>query len=264
MSDNYYHILDIDRDTDEKQIKSAYRKKAFMYHPDRNQGDKAALEKFKKVTEAYGVLIDPVKRGEYDHYLLQSERFKNMGEGFERYQYSDILNDIFGNPRARDVFEQMARGGTIRMDERFIRQILSGGFLFGGLFYGFWGISPIGFRSRDGMVNFGDHHFTLAHIFKTLKDRFKTGLVSTVRQVKGFWDSIGGKPTLEDKRSPDFNLKITPQEAGQGTTKQVTFKTQEGLRKYKIKIPSGIKNGTSLRIKDQDGQAFFLRIIIQP
>ena len=134
MDDNYYQILDIDRNADEKQIKSAYRKRAFMYHPDLNHGDKSALEKFKKITEAYGVLIDPAKRREYDNYLLQAERFRNMGEGFERYQYADILNDIFGNPRARDVFEQMARGGTIRMDERFIRQILSGGFLLSHLY----------------------------------------------------------------------------------------------------------------------------------
>ncbi|MBN2373329.1 DnaJ domain-containing protein [bacterium] len=264
MHDDYYQILGINRNADERQIKSAFRKKAFMFHPDRNQGDKVALEQFKKITEAYGVLIDPVKRKEFDHYLLQSERFKNAGEGFERYGYNDILNDIFGNPGARDVFEQMARGGEVKMDERFIRQILSGGFILGGIFFGFWGISPIGFSRRDGMVNFGDKHPGLSYMFKTLKDRFKTGLINTVNQVKGFWDSVGGKPTLEDKRSPDVNLEITPSEADYGAVKQVTFKSHEGVRRYKIKIPAGIKDGTNLRIKDQDDQVFILRITIQP
>ena len=55
---DYYEVLEISRTASEQEIKSAYRKLALKYHPDRNQGDKAAEEKFKEAAEAYAVLAD--------------------------------------------------------------------------------------------------------------------------------------------------------------------------------------------------------------
>ena len=61
---DYYEILGVGRDADEKTIKRAYRKLAMQYHPDRNPGkEKEANEKFKEINEAYAVLGDPEKRG---------------------------------------------------------------------------------------------------------------------------------------------------------------------------------------------------------
>ena len=65
---DYYEVLGIDRGADDASIKSAYRKKAMQYHPDRNPGDKAAEDKFKEATEAYEVLKDAQKRQMYDQY----------------------------------------------------------------------------------------------------------------------------------------------------------------------------------------------------
>ena len=59
---DYYEILGLDRDASPHKIKEAYRKLAFQYHPDRNKGNPAALEKMKEINEAYAVLSDPEKR----------------------------------------------------------------------------------------------------------------------------------------------------------------------------------------------------------
>src|SRR6266566_7084391 len=68
MKQDFYVVLGVQRDASETDIKKAYRKLAMECHPDRNNGDKSAEEKFKLVTEAYEVLRDPEKRAAYDRY----------------------------------------------------------------------------------------------------------------------------------------------------------------------------------------------------
>ena len=65
---DYYEVLGVARDVGDEDIKKAYRKLAFEYHPDRNAGDETAAEKFKEATEAFEVLRDPDKRARYDRY----------------------------------------------------------------------------------------------------------------------------------------------------------------------------------------------------
>ena len=65
---DYYQVLGVKRDADEKEIKRAYRKLARKFHPDHNPDDAAAEERFKDVTEAYEVLGDPDKRTKYDRF----------------------------------------------------------------------------------------------------------------------------------------------------------------------------------------------------
>ena len=65
---DYYEVLDVRKDASEAEIKSAFRKMAMKYHPDKNPGDKEAEEKFKEVNEAYSVLSDPEKKEKYDRY----------------------------------------------------------------------------------------------------------------------------------------------------------------------------------------------------
>ncbi len=90
---DYYEILEINRNASDAEIKKAYRKLALKYHPDRNQGDKEAEEKFKQVNEAYQVLSDPQKRAIYDKYGHQG--LENNGfSGFDDVDISD-LNSIF-------------------------------------------------------------------------------------------------------------------------------------------------------------------------
>ena len=92
---DYYSILGVSRDASQEEIKKAFRRLARKYHPDLNQGDKSAEEKFKEINEAYACLGDPVRRANYDRYGT-AEGPTGNGFGFETYTtFTDIFEDIF-------------------------------------------------------------------------------------------------------------------------------------------------------------------------
>lgn len=92
---DYYSILGVSRDASQEEIKKAFRRLARKYHPDLNQGDKSAEEKFKEINEAYACLSDPVRRANYDRYGT-AEGPTGNGFGFETYTtFTDIFEDIF-------------------------------------------------------------------------------------------------------------------------------------------------------------------------
>ena len=96
---NYYEILGVDKKATPEEIKSAYRKLAMKYHPDRNQGDEAAAEKFKEVNEAHETLSDQQKRAAYDYELEHPGMggFGGFGGGAGGFEdISDIFSNIFG------------------------------------------------------------------------------------------------------------------------------------------------------------------------
>ena len=98
---DYYETLGVERGVDEKALKSAFRKKAMQFHPDRNPGDATAEAKFKELNEAYEVLKDPQKRSAYDRFGHAAFEQGNggMGGGFGgggASAFSDIFEDIFG------------------------------------------------------------------------------------------------------------------------------------------------------------------------
>src|SRR3954463_4668270 len=97
---DYYEILGVSREAAEQELKSAYRKLALKYHPDRNPGSAEAEEKFKEAAEAYSVLTDPQKRAAYDRYGhagVQSGAGGGLGFAPSAFQdFSDILGVFFG------------------------------------------------------------------------------------------------------------------------------------------------------------------------
>ncbi|MBN7795109.1 molecular chaperone DnaJ [Parahaliea mediterranea] len=104
---DYYEVLGVERGTDEKEIKKAYRRVAMKYHPDRNPDDPDADHKFKEATEAYDVLMDREKRAAYDqfgHAGVDPSMGGGAG-GFGGGGFSDIFGDVFG-----DIFGGGGRG----------------------------------------------------------------------------------------------------------------------------------------------------------
>src|SRR3984957_13075244 len=96
---DYYEILGVERECDDGVIKTAYRKLAMQYHPDRNPGSHEAEEKFKEAAEAYSVLIDPQKRAAYNRFGHQGVPTASGNGGFDASGFpdlGDILSDVFG------------------------------------------------------------------------------------------------------------------------------------------------------------------------
>jgi molecular chaperone DnaJ len=118
---DYYEILGVSRDAGDQELKSAYRKQALKYHPDRNPGNHASEEKFKEASEAYQVLSDADKRAAYDRYGHAGLGGQGFAAGpFGGMDISDIFGDLFGEmfnvgssaPRG----SRQKRGDDLRFD----------------------------------------------------------------------------------------------------------------------------------------------------
>ncbi|MDO5016479.1 MAG: molecular chaperone DnaJ [Eubacteriales bacterium] len=98
---DYYEVLGVDKDADDKEIKKAYWKLAKKYHPDVNPGNKEAEEKFKEANEAYEVLSDPDKRKRYDQFgnaAFDPSSFSGYGAGgFSGINLEDLFSTLFGD-----------------------------------------------------------------------------------------------------------------------------------------------------------------------
>lgn len=109
---DYYEILGVNQNASETEIKKAYRKLAIQHHPDKNQGDKAAEEKFKELSEAYAILSDAQQRVTYDqfgHAGFEGGGFSSGGFNSGGTPFEDIFGDIFG-----DIFSGQTRRGRGR------------------------------------------------------------------------------------------------------------------------------------------------------
>ncbi len=103
---DYYEVLSVSRDASDQELKTAYRKLAMQYHPDRNPDDPSAEEKFKECSEAYQVLSDADKRAAYDRYGHAAFNGGGASAGGNPFAGAQDLGDIFG-----DIFGEMFNMG---------------------------------------------------------------------------------------------------------------------------------------------------------
>ena len=107
---DYYELLGLGRDADDKAIKSAYRKLALKYHPDRNPGDREAEERFKEINEAYAVLSDPEKRARFDRFGSADPSVHFTGDIF------DIFASVFGGGMGRRPAQRGTPGEDLEVE----------------------------------------------------------------------------------------------------------------------------------------------------
>ncbi|MDA8537836.1 molecular chaperone DnaJ [Candidatus Pelagibacter bacterium] len=123
---DFYDVLGVSKNASPEELKSAYRKLAVKYHPDKNPGDTKAEDKFKEASEAYGILSDKEKKQNYDNFGhaafdgggRQGGGFG--GSGFGGADFSDIFEDFFGDfgggGRSRGRRNSNNRGSDLRYD----------------------------------------------------------------------------------------------------------------------------------------------------
>jgi curved DNA-binding protein len=112
---DYYKILGVEKTASSDDIRKAFRRLAIKYHPDKNQNDKVAEEKFKEINEANEVLSNPDKRKRYDEFGQNWEYFEKSGGQQQQksrggQQYSFTADDFADDSQFKDIFEKFFGG----------------------------------------------------------------------------------------------------------------------------------------------------------
>ncbi|MGA7874153.1 MAG: DnaJ domain-containing protein [Desulfoferrobacter sp.] len=274
---DYYKTLGVPTDASTEEIKKVYRKLALETHPDRNPDDPTAEERFKKISEAYGVLTDSQKRAQYDQYRRLGFHQRPGGYSQTGFGYSqeEILRDLFRNRNTQDIFSEMQREFQrmgFRFDEDFINRMFFGNrsIFFQGVFFGGPGGVRV-FRYGGGKAKPGQRQQGP----RTNRDSFKSkteskgvvhdGLSLLARAGKKVGkylltkalglDKTASSETGQTERisqGPDvtYNLVISRGEAVTGATVEVELPHVDGGKRVSVRIPPGVHNGTRLRLKD--------------
>lgn len=256
---DYYRTLGVSRLADEKEIKRAYRKLAKKYHPDTNQGDKAAEVKFKEVTEAYDVLGDPEKKKLYDQYGMAAfdgsmgadpgsagayggagpfsgGGWNPFGQGGAGPFSGDGKNPFsqgsfhsgYGDDGSYTQYYYSSDGGN--MDD-ILREFFGGAF--GGADRGFGD----GFGSRN--TSYGYRQGSGGGAGGNFRDGFRWGAGN---------DPYRYRQGSGSQRDIHAQVEITLEEAALGCDKllHLSGTRQENLQ---VHIPAGIDEGQSIRLK---------------
>jgi curved DNA-binding protein len=244
---DYYQILGVPQDASQEEIKRAFRRLAFKYHPDTNPGnEEQAAERFKQINEAYGVLGDEDKRRQYDFALRGQFAGVGSDTGYRGFGYSqqDIFRDIFSNPAMFDELSRMFAQAGLRFDPEFLNRVFFEGRGFVFQFYA----TPGGVGQRSYQQ--GYPYTTVSSYKPGLMERLLSKMAVKIgkfalRKLFGFEYEPLPKPQLDQH----IELEISPAEAAGGGEKQVTYKQGRKTKKLMVNIPSGVKPGTKIRLK---------------
>ncbi len=238
---DYYEILGVSRDASIDEIKKAYRNLVLKYHPDRNPGNKEAEEKFKEITEAYEVLSDPEKRKIYDTY-----GHAGFGpEGFDwtqdfsrvRMDFSDIFGDIFDN-----FFSEVFGTGYHSTRQRTVERIRG---------------SDLEYRIYITLkeASKGTEKYINVSRYDPCSTCRGTGSKSGVSKIT--CPMCHGTGRITQSKGFFTITQTCPKCRGEGVIISNPCPNCRGtgrvrnIHKILVKIPAGIENGTSLRLKGQ-------------
>jgi curved DNA-binding protein CbpA len=250
---DYYRLLNLVPDATDEDVRKAYRRLALRWHPDRNPGNPEAEERFKAISEAYAVLIDPVKRREYD-------RLRQAGApGDFRPSREDVFRDLFADPRASAIFEELAREFErlgMRVDRHYFRQTLFGGraVVTGGVFI----VTPLTpvlalFRLARAALRGAETARRLDRPAAPSLPPPRGTLGRLTRFGRWLWGLPPAPATPPAARRGDLTvpLRLTREEAERGARKRVTLPRDGGMGEVVVTVPPGTREGTRLRLRGQ-------------
>ena len=227
MPDNadYYKTLGIAEDASEKQIKDAYRRLAFQYHPDRNP-DTQSSAKMRAVNEAYAVLSNPAKRRDYD-----AVRRQFGSDAYSRFRSAYTESDIYKGSDIHRVFEEMAASFGFRSFEEIFKEAYGKG-------YGSFEFKRPGFSARGFVFTGGPR--------KGRSARVGNPPVFAEKVSRYFIKKFTGVDLPERGADVRETLELTPQEARDGGFRPFFYRKK--AKKLMVNVPPGLKEGRLIRL----------------
>ena len=256
---DYYSILNISKDANLDEIKKSFRKLALELHPDHNPNDPRSEESFKEITEAYGVLSDPLKKKEYDRFRTDYLAGRSTGSSNFRYSQEDIFSSMFQGGNAHEIFEELNRefnSSGFRSGNTFFQSMFFGGAV-GGL-----GkilrmvpgpIGKIGMGLKLAQI-VGSSLFALHKMNQQRQDqsRPKSSVPSNSKNpLMGGLKGMFGKKVKESSLDMVFYISIPPKEALHGTRKKISYQVNGETEQLMVRIPPNFPSGGKLRIREK-------------
>ncbi len=237
---DYYAILGVPENASPDEIKSAFRKLAFKHHPDTAAGNKQEAEiKFKEINEAYAVLSDPARRREYD--------FARQGRAGFGYSQDDIFRDAFANRNLYEEINRIFAQAGLRFDEEFINRAFFQG---GGTVYEIR-FGPGGASRR---VYGAGNQQAVPERKPGWFDRLLSGMLIKLSgfALRHLFGIRLEKPGTPPAAARHIDLPLSASEASAGAEKIVIYKDGRA-RKFRVKIPAGVRSGTQIRLRNALG-----------
>jgi len=251
---DYYQTLGVQKDATQGDIKRAFRKLAFKYHPDTNPGsENQAEDKFKEINEAYGVVGDKDKRQQYD--FARRGLFAGVGydASYKGFQYSpeDIFRDTFSNKVMFDELSRMFSQAGLRFDQDFLNRVFfeGSGFIF-QFFTTPGGVSQRAYRF-GGRTTYQQYPHTRMSTYKpSLIERLLTRVAVKIgKYALGKLFGLQYEPLPKQNLDQHIELEVSPTEATTGCEKGITYKRGKETKRLMVQVPAGVKPGTKIRLK---------------
>ena len=229
---DYYEVLGVDSNASQQEIKEAYRKLAFQYHPDKNKDDPAASEKMKALNEAYAILSDLAKRREYD---LLRERYGPSA--YEEYRQAHSQEDIFKGSDIEQIFQEFSRSFGFRNADEIFREFYGSGFQS-------YEYHRPGFTFRSYVY---DPTQTGESGTPPLSPLTQTGFAGKL--IKFILEKVFRIQIPERGKDLVEVLRVTPETSRLGGEVGYHYRKWGKPRNLMVKIPSGIKSGQMIRLR---------------